>query len=39
VRLRLRPEIHIVGADTDEARSRAIIKEIRGTKIEEEEEQ
>jgi hypothetical protein len=58
VRLRLRPEVHIVGADTDEARrmmkplqmrllggkrellhagSRAIPKEIRGTKIEEDE--
>ena len=60
VRLRLRPEVHIVGADTDEARrmmkplqmrllggkrellhagSRAIPKEIRGTKIEEDEEE
>jgi hypothetical protein len=56
----LRPEVHIVGADTDEARwmmkplqmpliggkrellhagSPAIIKEIRGTRIEEEEEE
>jgi hypothetical protein len=60
VRLRLRPEVHIVGADTDEVRrmmkplqmrliggkrellhagSRAIIREIRVTKIEDEAEE